>query len=572
MGAALLVLNSCTYDILPEGQAVQQTGDAHDVTFTARSFVRGGMDTRTVIGLPEDLNDPTQGSEFVWTAGDTIGIAPSSGAQAYFVIGEGAESNKATFDGGAWALKTGEASDYAAYYPFIGDIYLDRTKVPVNYLGQTYRPAKDNKLTSLAPFDYMAAKPSQATGTDNVSFQFKHLGSLVEVQFALPKAGTVNSFYLTASEKVLPVKGTFDLTADEVAITATDEDKAYTIPVAVEGLATTAGNQTVSVFFLMPPADLSEATLIFTVDYSYKEGEKTVRENLPFTIADGEDMEAEKWYTYAATAMTLVDRPEAMAVTDNYSFASYINDALGQLGGIKLRFVTGSAVTSDVEVDREYDEEGEVVVSAYAVRTGEWLEVHTLAKEFVLSESAGGMFNGIGISNFALLEELDLSGLNTSAVTDMCQMFSECYELTSITFGDNFDTSNVTDMSCMFQNCEALESLDLSKFDTSEVMDMSSMFFNCYALESLDLSKFDTSEVMNMNSMFSNCYALTSLDLTGFTFAEGVDCTGMFGYVGQNYAETGNKTPIYVTQEGYTFLNEQSTYIEESNAELKVKE
>lgn len=529
----MLVLNACTNDTLPEVQNPPHVGDADELAFIASSFVRDGADSRTAIVLPEDLNDLSQGSEFIWTAGDTIGIAPSSGAQAYFVISEGAESNRATFDGGAWALKTGEGNDYAAYYPFIGDIYLDRTQIPVNYIGQTYRPADENhNLTSLAPFDYMAAKPSQAEGASNVSFQFKHLSSLVEVQFALPKAGTVNSVYLTASEAVLPVKGTFDLTADEVAITATEE--AYIIPVAVEGLTTTADNETVSVFFLMPPADLGAAELGFTVVYSYEEDGKTVRETLPFTIAKGKNMEAEKWYTYAATAMTLDGQPEAIKVDDCSVFSSDINDALGQLGGTKLRFVTGSAVTSDVLVYEYYN------VQAYAVRNGDWLEVHTLAKEFVLQGSAESMFDVDINQNFVLLEELDLSDFNTSNVENMSYMFYGCSALTSITFGDDFDTSSVTNMA--------------------------SMFFGCSSLTSLDLSSFDTSNVTDMNNMFYNCSSLTQLDLSSFDFSSEPDCSDMLSGVGTE----GTNTWIAVTQAGKEYLVSQETGFDDDYADLKV--
>ena len=57
------------------------------------------------------------------------------------------------------------------------------------------------------------------------------------------------------------------------------------------------------------------------------------------------------------------------------------------------------------------------------------------------------------------------------------------------------DTSRVTDMSEMFRGCSSLASLDLSGWDTSRVTDMGSMFYSCKALRSLDLSHFDTSRV-----------------------------------------------------------------------------
>ncbi len=67
------------------------------------------------------------------------------------------------------------------------------------------------------------------------------------------------------------------------------------------------------------------------------------------------------------------------------------------------------------------------------------------------------------------IEKADLSGLDTSAVTDMASMFFGCGSLASLDLS-SFDTSAVTDMSRMFDGCDSLVSLDLSSFDTSGVM------------------------------------------------------------------------------------------------------
>ena len=67
-----------------------------------------------------------------------------------------------------------------------------------------------------------------------------------------------------------------------------------------------------------------------------------------------------------------------------------------------------------------------------------------------------------------------------------------------------------------FYGCESLRSIDLSGLDTSNVTDMSDMFRGCSSLASLDLSSFDTSNVQGMSGMFSGCSSLTSLDLSNF--------------------------------------------------------
>ena len=130
--------------------------------------------------------------------------------------------------------------------------------------------------------------------------------------------------------------------------------------------------------------------------------------------------------------------------------------------------------------------------------------------------------------NCADLTTLEISGFDTSKVTDMCGMFQYCnHSLTSLDLS-GFDTSKVTDMAAMFQYCNRLTSLDLSGFDVSNVTDMTRMFHLCERLTSLDLSGFDTSNVTRMNGMFYLCERLTSLDLSGFDTSKVTDMFELF--------------------------------------------
>ena len=72
----------------------------------------------------------------------------------------------------------------------------------------------------------------------------------------------------------------------------------------------------------------------------------------------------------------------------------------------------------------------------------------------------------------------------------------------------------LTSCSNMFEYCTSLTSLDLSGLDTSNVSDMSNMFSYCSGLTSLDLSGLDTSKVTDMSGMFRKC-SLTSLIIMG---------------------------------------------------------
>ncbi|MEN1156611.1 BspA family leucine-rich repeat surface protein, partial [Listeria monocytogenes] len=126
------------------------------------------------------------------------------------------------------------------------------------------------------------------------------------------------------------------------------------------------------------------------------------------------------------------------------------------------------------------------------------------------------------------LTEFDVSGLDTSAVTNMKKMFYNCRTLEELDLS-NLDTSSVNNMNSMFGYCESLEKLNVSNFDTSSVNDMYYMFRDCKALEKLDVSNFDTSSVTNMGGMFVNSTSLKELDVSNFNTSSVTDMGGMFG-------------------------------------------
>ena len=90
-------------------------------------------------------------------------------------------------------------------------------------------------------------------------------------------------------------------------------------------------------------------------------------------------------------------------------------------------------------------------------------------------------------------------------------LFAWFTNLKTIYFGDSFDTSNVTNMFRMFSNCQSITSLDLSCFNTSKVTNMIRMFDGCKNLVYLDLSYFHASSATNTTSMFKNCDMLKAL-------------------------------------------------------------
>ncbi|WP_141009014.1 BspA family leucine-rich repeat surface protein, partial [Listeria monocytogenes] len=129
-------------------------------------------------------------------------------------------------------------------------------------------------------------------------------------------------------------------------------------------------------------------------------------------------------------------------------------------------------------------------------------------------------------SNTNSLKELDISNFDTSSVTDMSYMFSYCTSLEELDLS-TFDTSSVTNMYCMLNGLH-LKKLDVSNFDTSSVTNMQLMFYGSYNLEELDVSNFDTSSVTNMQLMFGGCKSLEELDVSTFDTSSVTNMRGVF--------------------------------------------
>ncbi len=136
--------------------------------------------------------------------------------------------------------------------------------------------------------------------------------------------------------------------------------------------------------------------------------------------------------------------------------------------------------------------------------------------------NTSGMFRGC-----SSLTNLYISNFDTSKVIDMGGMFNSCSSLTNLDLS-NFNTSKVTNMSGMFWYCSSLTSLDISSFNTANVGSMSYMFWECSSLTSLDISSFNTSKVYNMDRMFSECKSLTSLGISSFNTANVTNMHEMF--------------------------------------------
>lgn len=142
--------------------------------------------------------------------------------------------------------------------------------------------------------------------------------------------------------------------------------------------------------------------------------------------------------------------------------------------------------------------------------------------------------------NLTICENIDLSNLDTSLVTDMKHMFRRCRAITSI---GTLNTSSATNMEGMFYGCSALLNIDMSGFDTSHVTTMLNMFRDCTNIPVLDLSAFDTSSLLNSEGMFQNCGQVTTIYASQSFVTSQITSSGNMFY--SNYLLVGGAGTVF---------------------------
>ncbi|EJB3627562.1 BspA family leucine-rich repeat surface protein, partial [Listeria monocytogenes] len=218
------------------------------------------------------------------------------------------------------------------------------------------------------------------------------------------------------------------------------------------------------------------------------------------------------------------------------SFASYFrNNVFTVLESVRIERSNLSGVTS-FEMAFYSPTLQKVIIrdndypTAPSLRTTEYMfgYTHKLTELDVSGLDASAVTNMNCMFNYcSVLEELDVSNFDTSSVTTMRDMFGSSGKLEKLDVS-NFDTSSVTTMQAMFYGCTSLEELDVSNFDTNSVTNMSYMFYNCAGLEELDVSNFDTSSVTNMYGTFVGCNSLEELDVSNFDTSSVTTMQAMF--------------------------------------------
>ena len=250
---ALAAMVACTkLEGIEEPQDLVDNGLIQELSITGKDFLFEYA-TRSSVTIGEN------GASFAWDEDDVIGIFPDKGDQVSFAMEEGAGTQTATFTGGGWALKS--SSKYAAYYPHIYE-NRDLTAIPVSYVSQTQNG--NGNTDHIGEYDFMAAGVSTPEN-GAVAFDMQHLGALVQLAITVPEPSTLSKVTLTSGAKFTET-GTIDLTAETPSITA--KTQSNTLELILNNVTTTEANETVTVYFMTAPVDLTGNELTATVHFS----------------------------------------------------------------------------------------------------------------------------------------------------------------------------------------------------------------------------------------------------------------------------------------------------------------
>ena len=180
---------------------------------------------------------------------------------------------------------------------------------------------------------------------------------------------------------------------------------------------------------------------------------------------------------------------------ENLVFTSDANAAASDIRAGKTAYVNDVKITGTIEDYNGTYEEGGLAPDMLQIKID-----NNNSCESLFSEYTGTTDDFIA----------SFSKLDTSKVTNMDHMFSNCKNLTIV---PQLDTSNVTDMRSMFNGCENLTTM--SQLNTSKATDMNYMFRNCYSLEKIDITRLaDTPYAFSQKENYyiiENCYSLKTI-------------------------------------------------------------
>lgn len=211
--AAVLLCCSCQKERFVESQDIADVSSddvVKSICFTVDSF-------NAEDGIIATKSSYDSAGNFYFDATDTVGIFPSKGNQVYFEIeDEYVGKQSVEFDGGGWSLK--DSYTYWSYYPLVGDFYLEKSHIPVEYFDLVQDG--NGGINHISPLDHLYTDQSEVKN-GKLSFRYHHLNSILRPRVTLP-AGSYSKIVIQAESDVFVTKGYYDLTAKSPAIIGTE--------------------------------------------------------------------------------------------------------------------------------------------------------------------------------------------------------------------------------------------------------------------------------------------------------------------------------------------------------------
>ena len=114
------------------------------------------------------------------------------------------------------------------------------------------------------------------------------------------------------------------------------------------------------------------------------------------------------------------------------------------------------------------------------------------------------------------MEVVDISGWDTSNVTTMVYMFTECEDIKKIIGIENLDVSKLQSANAMFYGCQNLVELDLTNWNPKLLQKTRYMFYGCSNLKIIkNIENWQLPNIKDVYHMFSYCAKL-DVDLSNW--------------------------------------------------------
>lgn len=518
LGVALLAtFYSCSSEL---NDISQISTDDGKIKFTAQDF-QYIDESRTAFNITEN------GAEFTWAEKDTVGIFPDKGDQVSFPMTSGAGTKTATFDGGGWALKA--SSTYASYYPFKRDMTLDKTAIPVCYKGQ--KQVGNGSTVHLGIYDFMAAKATTANN-GGVSFNYEHLGCMIQFNVTMKNAGTIKSLSLSSNENVFIENGTYDLMSEEIILTAKEYSNSNSIE--IEDITTTNENMSATIYMMINPCDLSNKPLKVKLTDSNGNEDEAIINGIKFSAGKAYrffiDFDNSKLYEYT------VKTPGSLSSMISESTQKSITKLKinGALNGNDINFFRKLTTGENTNI-KLLDLSDASVINGGGY-TNDHYTFSLNGQNYSMSTVEGrtyGMFTDTNCDRIILFDnitELEQYAFYNSKIKHIdiptsvtkigIQVFTKCDNLKSIILPEgitelnrSFEGSHIEYVSIpktitrsneAFKDCSTLKQI---KINEGAVLD--GAFVNCIGLESVEIPK-----NVSINGAFNGCTSLKTVEMS----------------------------------------------------------